>query len=101
MSTPIGTPATISKGATELQIVTETLYQRCVSHGRFGINAADMDANCRCATDYSTPLLLPEAKAAVLSGEDWKFGEFAFTGDEMTFGTQLLAKCPAIRTALQ
>lgn len=45
--------------------------------------------------------MVPTAKQAMLGGEDWKFGGFAFEGDETVFGTQVLAKCPAIKTAFQ
>jgi hypothetical protein len=88
-------------GASETQVVANDLYQRCLNHGNLGSTAADTEANCRCAADYAAPFMVPTAKQAMLSGEDWKFGGFAFQGDEAVFGTQVLAKCPAIKTAFQ
>src|SRR5262249_3827340 len=65
MSTPIGIPAIIPAGASEPQIVRETLYQRCVSHGRFGINAGDMFGISKRGDRYLRTLLIHGARAAL------------------------------------
>ena len=43
-----------------------------------GPGAAQLDANSRCASAYSVPLMEPNAKAALNRGNEWRFGGFRF-----------------------
>jgi hypothetical protein len=66
---------------------------------RPGIGATTMTEATETHSTKSFEKLVPTALSPEPAWAKW--GGFPFPGDETTFGNDLLAKCPAIATALQ